>query len=114
MFGVVLAVLLGVAIYAALLLQTDRSQRMDAALWRGRRDVAAVGTAVLVGYLVWAGLGSPPGSDSVEVVNTMLTSGRRRHIWQVYAAFAALGALVPILIHLVAIAVRSRTRQHVS
>ena len=70
--GVELAVLLGVAVYAALLFQTDRSRWMDVDLRRSRRDV-----------------------------------------WQVYVAFAALGALVPILIHLVVIAVRSRMGQHV-
>jgi hypothetical protein len=114
MSGVVLAALLGVAIYVALLIQTDRSRWMDAELWRSRRDMAAIGTAVLVGFLIWGGLGSPPGSDGRDVVDAILTKGRRRHIWQVYAAFASLGALVPVMIHLVVIAIRSRMRQHVS
>ncbi|MCU0731019.1 MAG: hypothetical protein MUE84_05465 [Hyphomonas sp.] len=112
MSGVVLAVLLGVAIYAVLLLQTDRSQWMDADLWRSRRDVAAVGTAILVGFLIWGGLGSPPGSDGSEVIHEVLTKGRRRNAWIIYVAFSALGALVPLLIHLVVIAVRSRMGRH--
>jgi hypothetical protein len=114
MSGVVLAILLGVAIYMALLLQTARSQWMDADLWRSRRDWAAVGTAVLVGFLIWGGLGSPPGSDGSEVINEVLTRGRRRNVWMIYVAFSALGALVPLVIHLVVIAVRSRMGQHVS
>lgn len=99
---------LGVLAYIAMLATSDPAARVDVETWRGRRDIAAVGTAVLVGLLFWSTASLPPDAQSEQVLEQLFHSRRHRGVWVPYAAFVALGYTVPAMAHLVYLAIRSR------
>ncbi len=108
MISAVLCLVFGLAVYVAMLGNSDAAARTDIETWRGRRDIAAVGTAALVGLLFWSSASLPPDAQSEQLLDQLFHRGRRRGFWVPYAAFAGLGYTVPVMAHLVYLAIRSR------
>ena len=67
-----------------------------------------MGAAALVGLMAWSAFGAPQGSGLADVVTYMYASSSRRHVVVTCASFAAVGAFIPIVVHLAVITIRSR------
>jgi hypothetical protein len=107
----VLALILGVALYVAVLAMTPRGKLLDADYWADHREIAVIGVVALFGLAMWTALALPPGATLDELLEEMFRRRgyrARRHGWVPYALIGSIAFATLSTGHLVLIDIRKR------
>jgi hypothetical protein len=107
----VLALVLGGALYVAVLAMTPRGKLLDADYWADHREIAVIGVVALCGLAMWTAISLPPGATLDELLEEMFRRRgyrARRDGWLPYALIGSIPFALLSTGHLVLIDIRKR------